>query len=84
MVTSNRDMHLVVHDRVAIAHGKLTSAQAYADFEKPAPGQVPTQEYVDSIRLLVDAVGEYGDAVASLGAVLAWSSSTQDRGDFRR
>jgi hypothetical protein len=79
MVTFNRDMHVAAHDRVTIAHGRITAAQAYADLERPDKGQVPTAEYIDSVRLLVDCVSEYGDAVAELGAILSWKSKVIHR-----
>jgi hypothetical protein len=75
MVSINRRMHLDAHDRVTLAHGVLTAAQCRADRHKPCPGAQPSATYVNCVQALVDAVGEYGDAVAALGAILHWQDT---------
>jgi hypothetical protein len=75
MVSFNRDLHLQAHDRVCETHGAVAAAQFALTTQKPLKGELPTVEYLDAVRLLVDAVGEYGDALASLGLMLQSKSA---------
>jgi hypothetical protein len=79
MVSFNRDPHLRAHDRVCEAHGAVAAAQSVLTTQKPLNGELPTIEYLDAVRLLVDAVGEYGDALASLGLILQSMSALHSK-----
>lgn len=79
MVSFNRDLHLQAHDRVCEAHGAVAAAQFALTTHRPLQGELPTIEYLDAVRLLVDAVGEYGDALASLGMLLQSKSALHSK-----
>lgn len=75
MVAINRNMHLEAHDRVSIAHAHLAAAQSKVDRERPRRGETPSTEYLNALNSLVEATGEYGEAVAALGKMLSWKWS---------
>lgn len=84
MVSFKRDTHARAHERVSQASDFVTAAQSAADELKPSHGEFPSVEYLEAISSLVDAVGNYGDAVATLGSILHWKTSIPNyHGEFR-
>lgn len=84
MVSFNRDMHVRAHERVSLASDSVSAAQSVADELKPSHGEFPSEEYLEAVSSLVDAVGNYGDALATLGSILHWKTSIPSyRGEFR-
>jgi hypothetical protein len=84
MVSFNRDTHKRAHERVSQASHFVTAAQSAADELKPSHGEFPSVEYLEAVSSLVDAVGYYGDALATLGSILHWKTSIPSyRGKFR-
>lgn len=84
MVSFNRDVHLRAHERASMASANVFAAQSAADELKPSHGEFPSVEYLEAISSLVDAIGNYGDAVATLGSILHWKMSPSSyRGEFR-